>query len=144
MMEYSRPGQALTKGFESCRLDVYPDSRGIPTQGWGHTRGITFSSPRCTQEQADAWLLEDEQTATDDVNRLVKVPLTQGEFDALVDFTYNLGGGNFADSTMLRLLNAGDYAGAANQFDLWDHAGAMVVAGLLRRREAEKAEFNAV
>ena len=72
----------------------------------------------------------------------MKVPLTQGEFDALTDFVFNCGCGAFAGSTMLRLLNAGDYQSAAGQFDLWDHAGGQVVAGLLRRREAETRELQ--
>ena len=141
-MVYSKTGVALTERFESCRLVAYSDSKGIPTIGWGHTAGVSLGDT-CTQEQADSWLLNDIQTAANDVNRLVKVPLTQGEFDALTDFCYNAGGGNFATSTMLKLLNAGDFAGAAAQFDLWDHAGGVVIAGLLRRREAERLEFEA-
>ena len=71
------------------------------------------------------------------------VPLTQNEFDTLADFAFNAGCGAFAGSTMLKLLNAGNYAGAAGQFELWDHAAGKVVAGLLRRRDAEEAEFKA-
>jgi lysozyme len=77
------------------------------------------------------------------VNNLVNVPLTQGQFDALVDFVYNLGVGNFESSTLLRDLNAGDMDAAANEFDKWDHVSGQVVAGLLRRREAETKEFQA-
>jgi lysozyme len=95
-----------------------------------------------TQAQADAWLLEDILWAAEVVNRVVTVTLTQGEFDALTDFVFNDGSGNFESSTMLRLLNSGNYAGAAAQFDLWDHAGGQVVAGLLRRRQAETTEFD--
>ena len=68
------------------------------------------------------------------VNTMVKLPLTQCEFDALVDFVFNLGPGNFARSTLLTALNAGDFARAAAQFECWDRAGGIVVAGLLRRR----------
>ena len=143
-MEYSKTGLLLTEQFESCRLAAYLDSKGVPTIGWGHTFGVNSATPPCTQEQADAWLLEDVQSAVGSVNRLVIAPLTQNEFDAVVDFVFNCGSGNFAGSTMLRLLNAGDYPGAANEFQLWDHASGQVVAGLLRRREAEKTEFNAV
>ena len=142
-MEYSQNGLRLTEQFESCRLVAYLDSKGIPTIGWGHTFGV-FPGLTCDQAQADAWLLEDVQSAVGSVNRLVIAPLTQNEFDAVVDFVFNCGSGNFAGSTMLRLLNAGDYPGAANEFQLWDHASGQVVAGLLRRREAEKTEFNAV
>jgi lysozyme len=138
---YSKSGLQLTERFEGVRLVAYRDSVGVLTIGYGHTFGVT-EGMTCTEEQATAWLLNDIQTAANDVNRLVKVPLTQGEFDALTDFCYNAGGGNFATSTMLKLLNARDFAGAASQFDLWDHAGGAVVAGLLRRREAERLEFE--
>ena len=142
-MEYSQDGLHLTEQFESCRLVAYQDSNGIWTCGWGHTFGV-HAGTTCTQEQADAWLLEDVQSAVGSVNRLVTAPLTQNEFDAVVDFVFNCGNGNFAGSTMLRLLNAGDYSGAANEFDKWDHASGQVIAGLLRRREAEQAEFGAL
>ena len=69
------------------------------------------------------------------MNRLVKVPPTQNQFDALTSFTYNLGGGSLEHSTLLKLLSAEDYAGAADQFPLWDHAGGKASEGLLRRRE---------
>jgi len=68
--------------------------------------------------------------------------LQQNEFDALVDFVFNLGRGAFAGSTLLKNLNAGQFDAAATQFDLWDHAGGQVVAGLLRRRQAEQAMFQ--
>lgn len=140
-MVYSLTGEHLTEQFEACRLVAYQDSKGIWTLGWGHTRGVK-PGDTCTYAQADAWLLEDIQTAADDVNRLVTVTLTQPEFDSLTDFCFNAGGGNFAASTMLKLLNSGNYAGAAEQFTRWDFAGGVQVAGLLRRRLAEQAEFN--
>ncbi|PRP71817.1 lysozyme [Chromobacterium amazonense] len=78
------------------------------------------------------------------VSRLVKVQLRQNQFDALVSFSYNLGLGSLQSSTLLRLLNAGDYAGAAGQFILWDKAGGKAVPGLLARRQAEQALFKEV
>ena len=141
MYSYSKNGMNLTESFESCRLVAYLDLKGVPTIAWGHTRGVLLGDT-CTQEQADAWLLEDLQVAVDDVNRLVKVSLTQEEFDALVDFVYNVGGGNFASSTLLRDLNMGCFTDVAAQFDLWDHASGKVVAGLLRRRQAETDLFE--
>jgi lysozyme len=134
-------GQALTEQFEGCSLTAYQDSAGIWTLGFGHTGGVT-QGMTCTQAQAEAWLLEDIQWAVTVVNNLVTVQLTQGEFDALVDFVFNVGSGNFASSTMLRMLNASNFAGAAGQFARWDLAGGQVVAGLLRRRVAEEGEFN--
>jgi len=139
-MTYSKNGLKLTERFESCRLIAYQDVRGIYTIGWGHTP--SFSGMTCTQEQADTWAMEDTTVAQRAVNELVTVPLTQGEFDALVDFVYNVGQGNFKHSTMLEVLNYGNYKKAAEQFDLWDKAGGKIVAGLLRRREAETQEFN--
>lgn len=141
-MLYSKDGMRLTESFESCRLEAYQDLRGIWTIGWGHTGPEVVDGLVWTQEQADAQLLLDVQNAVDHVNRLVSVPLSQEEFDSLVDFVYNAGGGAFKDSTMLRKLNAGDYAGAANEFDRWDHADGTVVSGLLRRREAETNLFK--
>ncbi len=141
-MIYSKSGLALTEQFESCRLTAYPDIKGVLTIGWGHTGTDVRPGLVITQEQADALLLQDVQNAVNHLNHLVTVPLTQPEFDALVDFCFNAGCGAFAGSTLLRLLNSGDYAGAAKQLELWDHAGGKVVAGLLRRRQAEAAEFN--
>jgi lysozyme len=134
-------GQALTEQFEGLELTSYQDSAGVWTIGYGHTAGVT-QGMTCTQAQAETWLLEDIQWAASVVQNQVLVPLTQGEFDALVDFVFNVGSGNFASSTMLRMLNAGNFAGAADQFARWDLAGGQVVAGLLRRRIAEEGEFN--
>lgn len=142
-MKYSKQGLALTESFESCKLAAYQDQRGVWTIGWGHTRGV-HSGMTCSQEQADAWLIEDSQWAEDEVNRQVHIALTQGEFDALVDFVFNCGSGNFEHSTLLALVNKGDVVRAAQEFEKWDHAAGKVVAGLLRRRLAEKAEFVSV
>ena len=142
-MIYSKNGLHLTEQFESCRLVAYQDSKGIWTIGWGHTFGV-YEGLTCTRDQADAWLLEDIQSAAGTVNRMVTVSLTQDEFDALTDFVFNAGSGNFSGSTMLRLLNQGNYAGASEQFEKWDHSGGVEIAGLLRRRKAEEGEFNGV
>ncbi len=140
-MQYSSDGLHLTEGFESCRLAAYQDSKGVWTIGWGHTRGVK-EGDTCTQEQADAWLLEDVQEAVDAVNRFVTAPLTQHQFDALVDFCFNAGQGNFASSTMLRLLNAGDYEAADQQFARWDMCGGVHLYGLARRRAGEAELFE--
>lgn len=139
--KYSKVGLALTEAFEGVRLEAYQDSVGVWTIGHGHTRGVR-PGMTCTAEQALQWLIEDTQIAVDAVNDLVDVPLTQDEFDALVDFVFNLGAPALAHSTLLRLLNAGQYHAAAAQFELWDHAGGKVVAGLLRRRRAEEQLFE--
>ena len=95
-----------------------------------------------TQEQAVADLRANIQSSVNDINQLVTVQLTQGEFDALVDFDFNLGRGNFAGSTLRTLINAGQFQQAAAQFDRWDKCDGAVMAGLLRRREAETGEFS--
>jgi lysozyme len=140
-MKYSAQGLALTEKFEGVRLTAYQDQVGVWTIGYGHTRGVK-PGDTCTEEQAQAWLREDIALCEQDVNTHVKVPLTQGEFDALVDFSFNLGCASLNGSTLLRLLNATDYHGAAAEFEKWDHAGGKVVAQLLQRREAEEQLFQ--
>lgn len=140
-LQYSKAGQLLTTQFEGCRLIAYQDSKGVWTIGYGHTLGV-YAGMTCTQEQALAWLAQDMGWACAVVKRLVQVPLLQNEFDALVDFVFNAGSGNFAASTMLKLINQGNLGGAAGEFERWDEAGGAVIAGLLRRRLAEKKEFE--
>ena len=144
-MQYSQNGLNFTEGFEGCKLAAYLDQGGVPTIGFGHTKGVQIGDT-CTKDEANSYLLQDVQSAVDEVNRVVKVPLTQPEFDALVDFTFNEGDGAFSGSTMLRLLNSGDFVGCANQFDAWDkehiNGASVVVAGLLRRRQGETGEFD--
>ena len=141
-MDYSKQGLALTEGFESCRLTAYQDIKGIWTIGFGHVGPEVVKGYTMTQNQADSQLVLDLTKAEHAVNTLVTVPLTQGQYDSLVDFCYNCGIGAFSGSTMLKLLNAGQYDDAANEFQKWSHASGVVVAGLLRRRVAEEAEFN--
>lgn len=141
-MEYSKQGLALTENFESCRLTAYQDIKGIWTIGFGHVGPEVVEGLVWTQNQADSQLVTDTLHATNIVNRFVTVELSQPAFDAVVDFVFNVGSGNFEGSTMLKLLNAGNLEGAADEFEKWDHASGQVVAGLLRRRLAEKEEFN--
>ncbi|NTX17970.1 lysozyme [Burkholderia cepacia] len=123
--------------------DLLNKLNGAPwTIGYGHTGPEVRYGLVWTQAQAEAALMKDVQGAVGAVNRLVKVPLSQCQFDALVDFVFNLGETRFAGSTMLRLLNAGLYEAAANEFQKWDMAGGVHVAGLLRRRQAEAREFR--
>ena len=96
-----------------------------------------------TEEQAEVFLEGDVARAVAAVNRLVRVGISQGQFDALVDFAFNLGCAALAQSTLLREMNAGDFAGAAGAFLVWDHVGGAVNEGLLRRRRAEAAMFAA-
>ena len=141
-LTYSGNGLALTEQFEACRLTAYQDQVGVWTIGYGHTGPDVTPKLTITQGQAETLLAHDVGRAADCVNKAVTIELTQNEFDALVDFVFNVGTGAFTGSTLLRVLNAGDLDAAASQFDLWDHAGGAVVAGLLRRRQAETALFN--
>src|ERR1035438_920758 len=141
-MDYSKQGLALTEGFESCRLIAYQDIKGIWTIGWGHTGPEVVEGLVWTQNQADSQLVMDLQRAERMVNTCVTVDLSQGQFDAMVDFAFNLGCNAEKGSTLLKLVNQGDFAGAANEFEKWDHASGVVVAGLLRRRVADGAAFN--
>lgn len=139
---YSGSDLALTEQFEGCRLTAYQDVAGVWTIGYGHTGPDVSPGLTITQTQAAQLLQQDVASAAACVNQAVTVALNQDEFDALVDFVFNVGRGAFLGSTMLRDLNSGDFADAAEQFDKWDHAGGKVVAGLLRRREAEQALFE--
>ncbi|HEY6847864.1 MAG TPA: lysozyme [Terracidiphilus sp.] len=141
-LTYSSSGLSLTEQFEGCELSAYQDQVGVWTIGYGHTGPDVTPGLSITLDQAQALLAQDVAGASACVNKVITVQLTQDEFDALVDFVFNLGAGAFTGSTLVRDLNAGDFTAAAAQFDLWDHAGGAVVAGLLRRRQAEAALFN--
>ena len=141
-LSYSKSGLALTEQFEGLRLTAYQDSVGVWTIGYGHTGSDVHPGLIITQMEAEALLLNDVASAARCVNQLVTVPLNQNQFDALVDFVFNVGKGNFAASTLLKDLNAGNFAGAAGEFQKWDHAGGRVLPGLLKRRLAEAGLFQ--
>ncbi len=144
-MQTSDKGIALIKQFEGCKLTAYQDSVGVWTIGYGWTQPVDGKPIRAgmtiKQETAERLLKTGLVSYESDVSRLVKVGLTQEQFDALVSFTYNLGARSLSTSTLLRKLNAGDYAGAADEFLRWNKAGGKVLNGLSRRREAERALF---
>ena len=144
-MQVSQNGIALTQQMEGCSLTSYPDpgTGGAPfTCGFGHTGPDVTPGMTVTQAQANAWLEEELARAGQAVNGLVHVVLNQNQFDALADFCFNVGAGNFRSSTLLRLLNAGNYAGACAQFAVWNVANGHVLPGLVARRAAERALFN--
>lgn len=144
-MQTSDKGIALIKQFEGCKLTAYQDSVGVWTIGYGWTQPVDgkpiLAGMTIKQETAERLLKTGLVSYESDVYRLVKVGLTQGQFDALVSFTYNLGARSLSTSTLLRKLNAGDYTGAADEFLRWNKAGGKVLNGLTRRREAERALF---
>lgn len=139
-MEYQ--SLPMTKAFESLELMAYRDPVGVLTIGYGHTGSDVYEGLVWTEQEATDALMRDMQDAVDCVNKAVKVPLTQNQFDALCDFTFNAGRGNFLDSTMLRILNCGDYKGASEQFGKWVYAAGHILPGLVRRRQAEEILFN--
>lgn len=130
----------LIKRFEGLRLTAYKCPAGVWTIGYGHTANV-LRGQRCTEIQAELWLMDDLREAEQAVDDLVKVPLTDNQRGALVSFVFNVWAGNFIASTLLKKLNAGDYAGAADEFRRWNKAGGKVLAGLTRRRDAEAALF---
>ena len=147
-MKTSKAGLDLIKQFESFRAAPYLCSAGVPTIGYGTTvypNGIKvkLSDQKITQQLAETFLQHHVNVIEKDVSKLVKVTLTQNQFDALVSFVYNVGLGAFGDSTLLKLLNAGDINGASKQFERWNKAGGKIVDGLTNRRKAEKVLFLA-
>lgn len=140
-MQISKAGIELIKRFEGCVLTAYLDVVGVATIGYGHTAGVKLGD-KITQAQADAMLETDVMLRVGAVNNLVRAPITQGQFDALCSFAYNVGVGNLQRSTLLRMINRGEAADAAEQLLLWDKAGGKKFAGLTRRREAEKALYE--
>ncbi|MBR1754009.1 lysozyme [bacterium] len=140
-MNVSENGLNLIKTFEGCRLTAYKCPAGVWTIGYGHTGSDVKQGLKISRERADSLLKQDVLVHSNNVSRLVKVPLTQNQFDALVSFEYNVGYANFSKSTMLRLLNQRQYLAAANQFDRWIYANRKVLSGLVKRRKAEKTLF---
>jgi len=142
----SADGVALVQASEGCRLTCYADPVGVPTIGWGSTLGLLKSDvgiKTITQDEADRLLIEvDLPRYEAGVAAVVKVPLTDGQADALIDFAFNLGCGALAQSTLLRLLNAGDVAGASAQFGRWVYAGSQTLPGLVKRRARERRLFD--
>lgn len=131
----------LVKRFEGCRLTAYQDSAGVWTIGWGHTGSEVRAGLVWTQAQADQTLIQDLAHASDAVVRLKRRLLTDHQMAALISFAFNLGQAALAGSTLLKLVNAADMTGAANEFGRWTHAGGKEVTGLVVRRAAERDMF---
>ncbi len=153
-MKTGERGLALIKEFEGCKLSAYQCPAGKWTIGYGSTfygdgtpvgKGRTLPTELAALELLKVTLVQFEK----DVNSLVKVPITQNQFDALISFAYNLGSDidkddiaeGLGDSTLLKKLNNRDYFGAAAEFHKWDKAGGKPLAGLTRRRKAESELF---
>ena len=140
-MKISQEGLSLIKKFEGCRLEAYYCSGGVLTIGYGHTGGVK-ESDTITQEEAEKLLRADVFKFAEYVEDNVMVELDQGQFDALVAWTFNLGPGNLRESTMLKKLNEADYASVPSEMKRWNKAGGKTLDGLIRRRNAEALLFQ--
>ncbi len=143
-MKVSPAGINLIKRFESLRLEAYLCPAGVPTIGWGHTAGVK-PGQRITAQEAEAFLQEDIDQIEKDLERVITVPLTQGEYDALVSLCFNLKGGarrlpRIAPK-LVEKLNSGDRFGASIEFLDINRVNGEPMLGLTRRREAERALF---
>lgn len=145
-MRTSTAGVELIKHYEGLRLKPYLCPAGVPTIGYGSTqypdgRKVTLVDRPLTEDEADSLLASTLVPFERDVTRLVTVEITQGMFDALVSFVFNLGTQSLNGSTLLKRLNQGDKNGAANEFKRWVYAGGNVLPGLVKRRESERKLF---
>lgn len=122
--------------YEGYRGEAYKDVAGVPTIGYGETKGVKMGQTT-TPDRALVQLLKSASGHADQIRPLIKVPLYQHEFDAYASFAYNVGVGSFAKSTLLKKLNAGDYEGACGELKRWVYAGGKKQPGLVKRREAE-------
>lgn len=143
-MTFSQDCIDLTKQFESLRHSAYRDAGGKLTIGWGHTSGV-YEGQTCTDAEAESFLGQDLFEASTQLEKLLSVSLSQHQFDALCDFVFNLGAGNFEGSTLRRCVNTENWEAAANQILLWDHEKVNDVEveepGLKARRTAERNLF---
>ncbi|WP_294966489.1 lysozyme [uncultured Gilliamella sp.] len=142
-MIISKNGLDLIKQFESLQLKAYKCSANVWTIGYGHTKNVK-EGDRISQDQANCFLMQDLYSVEWAIVRLVKVKLNQNQFDALCSLIFNIGISAFNKSTLLAKLNTGDYVGAAEQFRRWNKVNNVVMAGLVRRRQAEEDLFNAI
>ena len=140
-MNTSQEGLDLIKKFEGCELTAYQDSVDVWTIGFGHTKGVE-EGDEITQDEAEEMLASELDEYEGYIDDMVECDLEQCQFDALVAWVYNLGPTNLKSSTMLKRLNSNDLDDVPNQIKRWDKAGGKVLAGLVRRREAESLLFE--
>lgn len=140
-MQPSEKLKNFVKEVEGCVLEAYVCPGGKLTVGYGHTGDDVHKGMSITQAQAEVFLENDLQNCVACIEEVVKVPITQGQFDALCSFVYNFGCGKLKTSTLLRKLNASDYTGAAEQFHRWVHSKGKKLPSLVKRRQRELTEF---
>jgi len=141
MRMINKAGIELIKSFEGLRLKAYQCSAKRWTIGYDHAQGV-YKGQEITKEQAEAFLLDDIQDAQNAVSGLVKVPLNDNEYAALVSFTFNIGVGHFRNSTMLKILNKNMHDTVPAQLMRWNKINGEAVGGLSRRRAAEVKLWN--
>ena len=139
-MTITSEGVKLIKSFEGMELEAYQDAVDVWTIGYGHTKTVE-PGMAITEAKAEALLRQDLEEFEEAVTEAVQVSINPNQFSALVSFCFNLGAGSLFQSTLLKLLNQGDFQGAADQFPRWNKAGGQVLEGLTRRRKAERALF---
>lgn len=138
VLSLSAAGLAAIMGHEGYSDTVYiPVSGDVPTVGYGHADPNMPVGMTITRKQAEEWLREDASEGEQAVRRCVRVPLSQAEFDVYTSFAYNIGSNAFCRSTLVKRLNAGDYAGACSELTRWVYVKGQRVQGLVNRREAE-------
>lgn len=140
-MNISKEGIALIKKFEGCELEAYKCPAGVWTIGYGHIKGVQEGDV-ITLEEAEDMLVEELHEYENYINDMVTVGLTPSQFDALVAWVFNLGPTNLRESTLLRVLNEGNYEEVPAQIKRWNKAGGEVLNGLIRRRKAEALLFQ--
>jgi lysozyme len=141
LMNISEEGLSLIKKFEGCELKAYRCAANVLTIGYGTTKGVT-EDMEITKEEAESLLKEEMHEYEGYINDMVKVPLEQHQFDAMVSWVFNLGSGNLSSSTLLKKLNNSEYDEVPAQIKRWNKAGGKVLDGLIRRREAESLLFQ--
>jgi lysozyme len=146
-VEISNTGLDLIKQFEGFRSSPYLDTGNTPSIGFGTIlypdgKPVTMEDPPITESQALEYLQYNVNQKCDSINKIVTTSLNQNQFDALCSFAYNLGINALRNSTLLKLVNQGDFKAASQQFLSWDHSGGIVIPGLERRRIAEQQLFT--
>ena len=140
-MKISSNGIELIKVFEGLELEAYKCAAGVWTIGYGHIKGV-HEGMNITEDTANKMLMEELVEYENYIDQAVTVPLAQCQYDAMVSWVYNLGNGNLTSSTLLKVLNSGDYDGVPAQMMRWNKAGGKVLEGLTRRRQAEADMFS--
>lgn len=140
----TQEGLDFIQDVEGCKLFAYLDTGGVWTIGVGHTGPEVVKGLTCTMEQAMQWLKEDSEEAQEAIRQSVEGLLTQNQFNALVSFVFNVGVDAFKKSTMLKLINKGNFDGASKEFTKWNKDNGKEILGLTKRRLLEQAIFEKV